>query len=57
MIETVRDIAFNDPYAPFPGVVNLLKGRMTSSSFAKPVGMVTELAVIIGREDHTNDFR
>jgi len=56
MIETVRDIALDNPGCISPGMLDFLERGVASSSFPKSMRMRAELNVVIGVQDQPDHF-
>ncbi len=55
-VEERANVAFDEPLDTPPVVCNLLKSRVTPSSWAKAVGVWAELWLIVGLKDRADDF-
>jgi len=56
MIETIRNVAFDNPGRISPGMIDLLECGMASSFLPKSVGVGAELNIVVGVQDQPDHF-
>ena len=56
VVKTSADISLNKPDRPFPRVHDLNQSSMTSPVWSEPMGMGTELRLVIRLQDEANHF-
>ncbi len=59
MINSVKTrfyVAFDEPAATIPGLLNGAECCMTASPRAKPMGMIAELAIVVSFQNLSDDL-
>ena len=55
-VETRFYVSFDEPSAAIPGLLDGTQRCVATSPRAKPVGMITELAIVVGIQDLSDDL-